>query len=193
MHSMYPNIEVNNTLYKNIFCFLCHVQWNVSAEKETISQCNQTGEWDYNNYTGVVHYLCKNRAVHPAWYPFKNIFCAQCNTKTSYFNNSIDVITPSCIGCILKESAYRAAFSFYPPSMFAASEKIDSELTEFCAPGKTIVDDVCHPLIENTANLRYDLAFKLDIDESDFEMNATVLSLLEAVWQQVVEQIRSGS
>ena len=197
MHSMYPNIEVNNTLYKNVFCLLCHVQWNISAEKETISQCNQTGEWDYNNYTGVVDYLCKNRAAHPAWYPFKNIYCVQCNMKTSYFDNLFDVRTEACggIGCIFQESAYRVAFSFSfnPPSTFAASEKIGSELTEFCAPGKTIVGDVCHPLIENTANLRYDLTFKLEADESEFKTNVTVLSLLEAVRQQVVEEIRSAS
>ena len=190
MNSMFTYVEVNNTIYKNVFCFLCHVQWNVSVGNETINHCNETGLWDYKGNTSMKEGLCENMAFHPAWIPigYKNIFCAECNMQLSTFDAFFDgAIDEGCFGCIFKESAYRVAFSI-PISI--SSEDIEIDSADFCARGKTIVGDACLPVIENTVNLRYGLTFELRIIDRGFENNITVLSLLESVRQQVKEQIK---
>ena len=199
MTAMFTYVEVNNTLYKNVFCFLCHVQWNDSVGKETIIQCNETGLWDYKGNTSMKALQCENTAFHPAWLPlgYKNIFCAECNMQLSEFETFFDGMSgggKDCtgIGCLFKESAYRRAFSISvsPPSGYPTTEDIDGDAIDFCATGKTIVGDVCRPVIENTVDLRYGLTFGLRIIESASEKDITVLRLLETVRQQVIEQIQ---
>ena len=194
MNAMFPHVEVNNTLFKNVFCFLCHVQWNTSVSIDTINKCNETGLWDYKGNTSKKIIQCETMPIHPAWFPlgYTNIFCAVCNMQLSVFDAFFGgMIGTDCVGCMLEESAYRVAFSISvsSPSGYATFEDMDSDSEDFCVLGKTIVGDMCRPVIENTFDLRYDLTFELRLIDSEFEKNITVLNLLKTVQQQVIEEI----
>ena len=97
---------------------------------------------------------CKNMIFHPAWFPYRNMFCVECYTQmSSIYYLFIDSSDLQCsgIGCSLQVSAYRVAFSISSPS--EDFEDMDSKSADFFAAGKTIVGATCHPFIGNTMDL----------------------------------------
>ena len=197
MNAMFGYIKFNDTLYKNVFCFLCNVQWNVSESEDAINQCNQTRLWDYIGNTTMREMQCEKSSFHPAWYQlgYKNIFCAACNMQEFWFYQLFSGgggISCEGLGCIFQESAYRSAFSLSvsPPGKYAGSEDTERDSAEFCAAGKTMVGETCQPVLENTVNLRYDLKFELDIVELlEIDKNISMMTLLESVRQQITSLI----
>ncbi|XP_069132197.1 uncharacterized protein [Argopecten irradians] len=66
--------------YKNMFCYICNpgIQRRMS---KVIGRCNQTGAWPVQNET--LQRLCESTPLVAGSFPFKNVFCYQCNRNTS--------------------------------------------------------------------------------------------------------------
>ena len=198
MINLFDHIEINNTLYKNVFCYLCSVHWDVRIGNETLNQCNETGLWDNTRDTSTKQIQCETTPFHPAWFAlgYKNIFCAECNMKMEIFFRSFDGnIECEGVVCMFLFSSYRRAFSISisSPGRHATDEYVDNGSADFCDVGKTMVNDTCKSVIENTVDLRYRLNFELQIDQFkpvfNRKINESVLIMLETVRQQVKSKI----
>ena len=157
----------NGSQYRNIFCLICNRDWVDTAE-DVISECNITGQWSQNN--SVVKEKCQTEPAYPGWYPFKNIYCAACNSATeetisgSYYitYSQESVIVCSGFGCLLTNAPYRVLFSLTDLE-FPAIGETGNPLEEFCAAGKVLTNGKCQFVIEETAHLGYNVTFGLRI------------------------------
>ena len=202
MNKLFTQIEINNTLYKNIFCYFCSVRWNVSIGNKTFNQCNETGQWDNTRDVSTKQLQCETMPFHPAWVSlgYKNIFCAECNMKMEIFRRYFDGnIECEGVECMFQFSSYRRAFfiSIPSPGRHVTDEYVEhSGSADFCDVGKTIVNDTCRPIIENTVDLVYHLNFELHLDKSTLvfkrkkrKIDESILTMLETVRQQAKEKI----
>ena len=201
MINLFGHIEINNTMYKNVFCYFCSVRWNVSIGNKTFDQCNVTGQWDNTHDVSTKRLQCETMSFHPAWFSlgYKNIFCAECNMKMEIFFRYFDgYIECKGVACMFLFSSYRRAFfiSISSPGRHVTDGKVDSGSADFCDVGKTMVNDTCRPIIENTVDLGYRLNFELHLDKSTLvfkkKIDVSILTMLETVRQQVKEKIHTS-
>ena len=149
----------NGSLYKNIFCLICNRN-RVESTEDVISECNNTGKWSY--YDKIVEEKCLKQPFYPGWYPFKNIYCAKCNPIVEEVNIWLSYFVSKKSSSILDNAPYRILFSLTDLS-FSEDGGTNSPTNEFCADGKTLVDGKCQVLVQETANLGYNLTFGLRI------------------------------
>ncbi|XP_033752037.1 uncharacterized protein LOC117335889 [Pecten maximus] len=78
--------------YKNIFCYMCN-PGKYRRKSQIIDQCNQTAVWSV--FDKNLRDVCDLAPSVPESYPFKNVFCYQCNRNTSnddiFLDASIDI------------------------------------------------------------------------------------------------------
>ena len=127
--SMFPPVRVNQTLYKNIFCRICNHFEGFDREIRIISECNETGMWDLYEQNNIED-LCHNTSLHPSWFPYKNIFCAICNTaqENVHLNFRPNSAIGQCVGilCYVAHSSYRTVFSVPAPQHFDENLYMDA-------------------------------------------------------------------
>jgi hypothetical protein len=79
-----PEYRVDNYVYKNFACFLCNPEYasftfssdNATSLCKSISQNRETYK--------VLEEFCNFTEFHPRWYPYKNMYCAECNMPAWY-------------------------------------------------------------------------------------------------------------
>ena len=118
VNSLFPAIEMNGEIYKNVFCVMCNAVWNTSLNYDLITDCNVTGLWSLKVNTSLEN-LCRTTQLHHAWYPYKNVFCAVCNmaadsVTTKHFGGGTVPCEGS--GCIFAHPAYRTIFTIPLPA-----------------------------------------------------------------------------
>lgn len=77
-----PEYRFDNKVYKNFACFLCNPEFNalnISSES-VISDCrvNSSEVWYIENT--ILTELCQKTPQNDRWFPFKNMYCAECNS-----------------------------------------------------------------------------------------------------------------
>ncbi|XP_021358477.1 uncharacterized protein LOC110453718 [Mizuhopecten yessoensis] len=78
--------------YKNIFCYMCNPGQH-RRNDHVVGSCNQTGEWAV--FDKSLQHACETSPAAPEAYPFKNVFCFQCNRNTNndeiFLDSTIDI------------------------------------------------------------------------------------------------------
>ncbi|XP_053380358.1 uncharacterized protein LOC123564218 [Mercenaria mercenaria] len=76
-----PEYRLEKKVYKNFACFIC----NPETDAIEIGQYNMTSECLLNNsvewyvYNWRLEILCNTTKPSPRWYPYKNMYCSECN------------------------------------------------------------------------------------------------------------------
>ncbi|OWF39937.1 uncharacterized protein LOC110464408 [Mizuhopecten yessoensis] len=173
--------------FKNVYCFMCNRPSTSSITGTTVDTCMVSAEnqWYGENITTACTTLPE---VH-GFKPFRNIFCATCSVANATIIP--DIWFPSITmggrhtvhvddDHVIVQTSYQDLFSFTSPSVSVELEVLEvgnddnviydrlnnrkHNLT--CFPGKTLVEKKCRPLLKNTKNLRYVLAFSLEGNSS---------------------------
>ena len=147
----------NATYFKNLFCVMCYRNWNIDADSNIIAKCIHIGKWHMHDE--LLEDKCLNGNSSADWYPFKNMFCAICNTALAR-NTGIKVCTISdwstfrptvpisgsvtCysgFSCFLTNVPYRILFTLSDLSLYDNAVTNGSHLVSIFLTGGSGKDD----------------------------------------------------
>ncbi|KAK3103344.1 hypothetical protein FSP39_018624 [Pinctada imbricata] len=161
--------------FANVYCAHCTYNSTYTV-RGFIDECNVTGLW--NSVYNDTENRCKTSPFFPYYFPFKNEFCASCNT----FLYSISV---QSVEGGYGDKRFGVTHIPVPRDMF----RIDFEDNYnrrhrvcnvnqvydiyagkcrdiLCYPGKYLKNSTCHSLFHVTKNLRYSISFGVTSPET---------------------------
>ncbi|XP_056017566.1 uncharacterized protein LOC125668152 [Ostrea edulis] len=173
-----------NYIYKNQICDMC----NSAIYEDPISKCYLQNNLKRNSNPTFLYY-CEHGDDDIQYYPFRNIFCKQCNLVSVATQDS--------------ELTYREIFAFvYIPNKVL--EKSSEQCVEgyfkdvyenkcrelFCSRGKILKNNSCHYLVPNAQKAQYNVAWRVSISSNS--KIYTVFLTLEYLQKFIQHEIHEG-
>ena len=90
-----PEYRVENSVYKNFACFLCNAEYDLDElhwqKTIAISHCLSKNSTEWYEPNVVLDDLCNETEFHQRWFPYKNMYCAECNLPPWQWVSSLPV------------------------------------------------------------------------------------------------------
>ncbi|XP_045178889.2 uncharacterized protein LOC123538669 [Mercenaria mercenaria] len=208
-----PEYRIDNKLYKNFACFLCNPEHDLPAmESDNVtSRClsNTSVEWYVPNET--LEDLCNGTEFHHRWYPYKNMYCAECNLPPWQL---LDVIVLSSM--VLPAAGYKYIFSLSPADFEHLDEVIETEAIPDCTSGTydyalkrcrqlscndgfQLFNSTCKPVLQSAVRHEYSLSFNIHYSAEETQTlfnstksNMTLIVSFETLCAKVVNNITNS-
>ncbi|XP_053385868.1 uncharacterized protein LOC128550604 [Mercenaria mercenaria] len=206
--------RIDNNVYKNFACFLCNPEHDVSADDsdKVTSRCLSNNSVDWYVPDETLEELCNETEFHPRWYPYKNMYCAECNLPPWQLVVVNVLITDGSRPPV----GYKYIFSlssadFEHLDMVTERESIpecirgtyDYTLKRCrslsCNDGFHLFNTTCKPILESAIQHQYTVSFDLHYSSEDNinmygnnETNGTVIVYLETLFTKIEDIITTS-
>ncbi|XP_060573214.1 uncharacterized protein LOC132731112 isoform X2 [Ruditapes philippinarum] len=177
-----PQYRIDQRVYKNFACFLCNPVFDLAdiPTEFSISECPVNSSVGWYEENAVLKELCTKEQQNDIWFPFKNLYCSECNLPPWQL-----VEVKVSIYDVLSPPFYKYLFSLSPED-FNKIDKAESDdgLVEclngtydynlkecrslHCQIGSRLNNSTCTPLFETAMNHRYLINLDLYIERLDF-------------------------
>ncbi|XP_045164215.2 uncharacterized protein LOC123528518 [Mercenaria mercenaria] len=176
-----PEYRIENKVYKNFACFLCNPDFHLHDmdSSKVISDCRLDSSVKLYEKDDNLEELCTTSQRYDIWFPYKNMYCAECNLPPWQIVDvvALDVLSPEKV-----KPAYKYIFSITPEDYAhidaAAKEDnvpkcrrgtYDYNLNDcrpvYCKKAYQLFNFTCKPLLETASGHLYDFFLKLFVRE----------------------------